>query len=476
MVEKCGDMSDNPACKSFILNLSAELFDTRQAHFIALSTKWLNEFVNKTKVALDTITIFNSLFKGLSVFLNVSDMLVSETWSVFTKSVFHAADLDLTGFLGAIVELMSQSFVLEGQRYAVYYCFDVIVRSPKRTIVARQCQEMIPRLFDAARSETSESVMNLKVSVMEHCIACGYSGGDEVFDYDKLVYTLYFEDDRPNVVASLLKMICLNNPECLRSTLSPFILFASCSEQNNKEFLTIIREEISLHVQVNSSPATFVDFVMSFGVNGSKMQYKPMGCRALLSVVKEMKDEVRKSFSWLVAEICPLLDGRLWPFKENLIDVIALLIPALDAVSDEVLYAIEKQMMRQKSVYRASAFECLLAISKRREVHVDQLVVALDDVMKNGAVIGQKAGVKCVWMVKETDGFKAVVAAVYERLNVVKGDEVGEYCEVVMGLPEHDVPEGFDGSGFAQTVNGLNVEGESVGFVMKKLMERGKKV
>jgi hypothetical protein len=129
--------------------------------------------------------------------------------------------------------------------------------------------------------------------------------------------------------------------------------------------------------------------------------------------------------------------------------------------------------MRQKSVYRASAFECLLVIQKKREIHIDQLslVVALSDVMKNGALIGLKAAVKCMWMVKEMSGFEEVVASLYERLNMVKGDEIGELCEIVLGLPEHNVPASFDGRAFAQTVNGLNGEIASVSAVMNRLTE-----
>jgi hypothetical protein len=195
MVEKCGDISSNTACKSFVLRLAAELFDTRRSALVALSTKWLNDFINKTDSSDHVLQIYTSLLNGLSHFLNTNDMIVSETWPAFAKAVFRACEVDLPLFLQHVMELMTHSFVLEAQRYAIYYSLDAIVRSPQRCVITSKCDELIPVVFNSIHGERSSTVVNLKLSVIQHAISCIYASGDGVFDYDAHICKLYFEDE-----------------------------------------------------------------------------------------------------------------------------------------------------------------------------------------------------------------------------------------------------------------------------------------
>lgn len=61
----------------------------------------------------------------------------------------------------------------------------------------------------------------------------------------------------PEILAQLLKSICLNYPDCLRSSITPLINLASCGEAKSKEFNQIFRDDIVLEVQSNSNPKYF---------------------------------------------------------------------------------------------------------------------------------------------------------------------------------------------------------------------------
>ena len=468
MVTKCGRQI-NQEVQSFILNLSAELFDSRQVHLVALATKWGNQFIQMASRIEDGLGIYHSMFKGLSTILAVPKMLPSETWAGFTKAVFKCADLDLAVFFDEILKMMSTTYVLETQRYAIYYSFDTVVRSPKRVLIADRVSDLLPKLFDAVTNEKAEIVASLMISVVQHSIACVHHGMDDIYPYDDFLLRLYFEDNRADIVATLLKQICTQSPECLRSSITPLILFASCAEQNSKEFSIILRDEIPIRIEINSGPEQFVDFAMKYGVNNEKLAFRPTGCKTLLQVVENMRDEVKLKFLGLIDTICAMLDGRLWPFKECLIDVIRCLVPVLENVSDSLLAMIEKQTMRQKSVFRAAAFRCLLEIHKKRDINIDSLISAMMDAMNNGTVVAQHAAAECASLIIDRPQYQEFIELAYAKLNQAKDEDLPEFARLILDLPEHEIPHGFDPTPFLQKAKNLPIELQSVSQLVSKL-------
>lgn len=467
MVLKCGKQI-NQEVQSFILNLSAELFDSRQAHLVALATTWCHQFIQMASRIEDGLHIYHSMFKGLSTILTVSVMLSSETWSGFTKAVFKCADLDLAIFFDEILKMMTTTYVLETQRYAIYYSFDTVVRSPKRVLISDKVSSLMPKLFDVLTTEKSEIVTGLMVSVVHHSIACIHHGVEEIYNYDDFLYKLYFQDDRPDLVASLLKQICTNSPEFLRSSISPFVLFASCAEQNSKEFSVILRDEIPIKIEINSNPEAFTDFAIKNGVNNEKLAFRPTGCKALFEIVEMMRDEVKVRSLGLIDMICSLLDGRLWPLKEYLIDVIRVLIPVLDTVSDSLLEMIEKQTMRQKSVFRAAAFRCLVEIKKKRDIHIEPLIRAMMDAMKNGTIVAQHAAAGCAFLISEMPQFNEFIELTYAKFNEAKDEDLPEFARLILELPPHEVPSSFDPTQFLQKAQNMPIELQSVSQLVSK--------
>jgi hypothetical protein len=449
MIDKCG-RSLNRQTQAFIFNMSTELFDTRQIHLVLIATKWCGENLQVIGGINTCLQVWKSLFKGIGFYVSVPVLIVSDTWSVFQNACFKACELDLKLFLEMLLVMMRDTYVLDAERFGIQTALDIVLRSPKRHQLFNDVQELIPRLFVETAGERSQPVLQLRISVVYRAVVCLYQAEQFLVNYDESLLALYFTEERPDVVAGFLKQISAQSPECLRKSISPLILFASQSEQHGKEFAIILRDEIALPIQVNASPQGFVDFAWKWGIGAEKLASRPSGCKMLLAVAKVMKDEVKLQFLEMVPAILRILDDRLWPFKENLIDVLTLFVPVIPLVDDDFVRNIERQTKRQKSAYRAASFNCLLAISARRDVNLDLLLESMMDAVQNGTLVAQQAAVNCTKMVMKHPLFQKFVELMYQRIKDTELEHLDDFIGLILKLPDHVLPANFDRPAFIQ--------------------------
>jgi hypothetical protein len=260
---------------------------------------------------------------------------------------------------------------------------------------------------------------------------------------------MYFECDRADLAALFLRQVVANAPECLLKSVSPLVLFGSLGERAGKEFTVILRDEIPLTIEVNASPALFVDFAWTKGVTSEHPPMRPIGCRMLLAIVSTMKNEVRAENIELVGRILEMISGRMWPYKENLIEVLELFVDVLPDITEQFVDVIEKQTARQKSVFRAAAFRCLMKISGKREVHREEIGKQMIDAIMNGTVVAVQAALACLPLLEKADQFRSVIEVTYTRLAAAKSEDFERLCKCILELPPHSVPQSFDLTSFS---------------------------
>lgn len=438
LIQKCGK-NINSELQHFILKLIHDLFETRQLHLLKLSVKWANEFIQIINNQEDSFLIFESLFNGLSTVYNISNMLTTEIWNAYTKSVFKCSDFNIKKFLQIVFNNMNKLIVLDSQRYGIYYAYDTIIRSPERASICDDIENMLPRIFTLINLEKNDTVLSMLFSIIQHSISCYYYTNNEIYDYDQLIIDLYFQSQKPEAAGPILKLI--SNINCLHSSISPFILFASCSENNTKEYNILIRDEIPMEIEINSNPNRFINFCLKYGIESEKTTFRSIGCKALLKIVSKMKiSTIQEVKTYLFNNIINQLEGRLYPFKENLIDILTLLIPNLNELSSDNIDLIQKQCIRQKSIYRASAFLCIIEINKKYQISKDSLVKSMIDALQNGTLVAQKAAFKCSYIIKDLPSFSEFIQVCYDKLNTIEFNDFDEYCSLLLSLPNHKIP------------------------------------
>lgn len=473
----------NKELQNFLINLCAKLLDTRIAHLIVYATKWASLIIPEVSDPKDMIVIYKALFTGLGSTSAIPNMLTGPTWPVFTKAVFRSCELDLHPFLDYLKDQLKTMIVLDSQRYALYYALDSVFRASSRLVIAKDVPNIMPTLFTLISNERSESVVKMIISLITHGLHCILYGKQEVFPYAEYVMKLFFDDQKVEICGSIMKAISRDCAECLTPDVSPFIVFASCydiiteneiksknrkdqeqlteeeldkeKELKSRDFLMIVRDEIPLSIQVNSNPQKFVDFALENGVNSTRAAlYKPIGSRALLKIVKAMGNDTKSKISkYLLDKIVPLLSGRMFPSKECLIDVITELIGSF-TVEQNVVDELKAAAMRQKSIYRASAIDCLrkIIITNSFDVPRNDLLNILIDVMANGALVAQIAAANCAEFVKNEEKFIEFINKTYEKMNSVDLDNVDAFCKLVLNLPPHEIPDLFDKQKFIKLV------------------------
>jgi hypothetical protein len=119
------------------------------------------------------------------------------------------------------------------------------------------------------------------------------------------------------------------------------------------------------------------------------------------------------------------------------------LVPLMPEVSDELVVLMIKQAMREKSVFRAAAFRCLLAMSEKRPLQPEPILDAMIDALTKGAFVAQQAAAGCAKIVKDLPKFADFLDLVYKGLDKVDADGAIPYCKLLLELPEHEVPLGF---------------------------------
>jgi hypothetical protein len=450
MVEKCGQCT-RPATRAFVLGLAADFFAAQQRSLIALATQWCRDAVPLTADADATLALCRTLFQGLAFFPTVTELLTGETWGAYTAALFRAAEFDLARLFGDVRQLLNEHFVLESQRYAVLTALDVVVRSPQRLAIGPALDGVVERLLSAASGEKSQPVVTLLIAVVVRALRCVFGARGTVLDYDEQLCHLYFDCERPDIAALFLRQIVAHAPECLRRSIAPLVLFGSFGEKSGKDFAAVLKDEIALAIEVNAAPELFMEFAWVRGVAAGPLALRPIGCRALLAAVAVMKGDVKRARVALTARIMEVLPGRLWPFKENLIDTVALFVPVMEEISDSVVQVLLQQAARQKSVFRAAAFRCLLAVAARRVVPQGELIEQMIDAVRNGTVVAQQAALACFPLIAESERVAELLSAVYEKLADVKQEDFERFCKCVLELPPHEVPASFDLIAFAIT-------------------------
>jgi hypothetical protein len=438
------EKSLSAAGRTFILNLCSELFDSKQPHLVECATKWSSRFITSADSIVDSLSIFHSLFKGLSFFTSVSAMLVSDAWAAYSSSTFRCAFLNLPVFLDAVYNLIRSTFVLESQRYAVYSALEVILRSSGRSSLFERIETLIPLLFSLVPLEKCTAVLRILPAALTHAIDCVFQGCGEVFPYDSHLFTLYFDEQCTEFAGTFLTYLCANSPNCFLKSLGPFLVLAAANEPAPKgPFAILLRDEIPLSVELNRASGEFVSFALERGVRSEKIAFRPAGSRALFRLFEAMRADIRVRHLGLVQELAEIIPGRLWPNKEQLIDVMTTLLPLMNGVPDEIVAMIVAQAMREKSVYRAAAFRCIRVISELREVPADTILEAMLAAIKGGAFVAQQAAAQCAIIVNSLPRFADFVQAAYEKIEDVGQEDAIAYCKMLLELPQHEVPLGF---------------------------------
>lgn len=470
--------------QNYLISLCAKLFDTRQNHLVVFATKWSNDIIPSISQVNDMIIIYRSLFSGLGSTPSISNMLSGPTWPVFSKSVFRCCELELPPFLDCVKEQIKSMIVLDSQRYGAYYALDSIFRSPSRIVIAKELLTILPSLFHLIASERSDIVVKFLISVIVHGLQCYLYGNEETFPYEDYIMKLFFDDQKVEICGMLMKAISRDCPDYLSSDISPFIVFASCFDVNEKaevkpkkakqqqmddvdeseeelksrEFLVLLRDEISLSVHVNSNPEMFIDFAFNRGILSTQAAfYKPIGARCLLKVISAMSSATKTKLSKsLIDKILPILSTRLFPYKENLIDCITELIGFCD-ITDNLVDEMKKCAMRPKSVFRASAIRCLNKIIRTTEyknIKNSELLDIMIDAVANGTIVAQKAACECADLVKDEPNYNTFLNELYKKMNEIELSNCNEYCVMVLNLPNHEVPSIFDKQKFIKLISG----------------------
>lgn len=488
--------SINPHLQNFLITLCAKLFDTRIPHLIVSATKWTSDIIPSITDPKDMIIIYRALFTGLGATQSIPNMLSGPTWPVFTKSVYRSCELDLHPFLETIDEQIKSMIVLDSQRYAVYYALDSIFRASGRIVIAKDVPKIIPNLFVLISNERSESVVKMLISLITHALQCVLYGTQDTFPYEEYVLKLFFEDQKVEICGLIMKSIARDCADCLTPEISPFIVFASCYDTNaenenrkenstltedeldkekelkSRDFLMLVRDEIPLSIQVNSNPHKFIDFAFDNGINSSKAAlYKPIGSRALLKIVRAMSHDTKVKMSQdLLNKIVPLLSGRLFPFKECLIEVITELVGSF-TVDQKLIDELKAAAMRQKSVYRAASIDCFNKIITTSAFNVskDDLLNIMIDAMENGAIVAQIAAANCAEIVKDNEKFGDFINKTYEKMNTIEFENADAFCKIVLGLPPHEIPSVFNKQKFIKLVTSSKDKPENVEKFLLKL-------
>ncbi|OHS93142.1 hypothetical protein TRFO_40531 [Tritrichomonas foetus] len=456
LVQKLGTQNLSKHLQNTLISLCAQLFDTRQPHLVIVATKWANDVIPSVEMISDMIVIYKALFAGLGATPQISEMLSGPTWPVFSKAVYRCCELELHPFMDFVKDQLRSMIVLDSQRYAAYYALDSIFRAPQRVTIAKDVPQSVPNLFVLVANERNETVVQLIINLITHALQCILYGTQEDFPIDEFVYRLFFEDEKVAICGSIMKSIARQCGDCLTPDLSPFILFASCFEEDSKEFSILIRDEIPLSVQVNSHPQKFIDFAFTRGITASKALYKPIGAKMLVKVVSSMSNETKNKISIeLINKILSVLSGRLFPFKECLIEAISELVGNF-TVTKELVDQLEAFAMRPKSVFRAAAIDCLRKIDSTSSYNINKenLLKIMIDAIVNGATVAQVSAANCASLIKENNekGFQEFILKTYEKMNTVEFENAESFCKMVLSLPEHQIPDLFDKTRFLKLV------------------------
>lgn len=486
--------------QNFLINLCAKLLDTRINHLIVFATKWSSQIIPNITNPKDMVVIYKALFTGLGSTPSIPNMISGPTWPVFTKSVYKSCELDLHPFLEEIKEQLKSMIVLDSQRYALYYALDSVFRASSRLVIAPDIPNIMPNLFSLISNERNDTVVKMIINLITHGLQCILYATQEAFPYYEFVMKLFFEDQKVETCGMIMKEISRDCGDCLTPEISPFIVFASCYDTNaenesknknkkddstitedeldkenelkSRDFLKIVRDEIPLSIQVNSSPQKFIDFAFENGINSTRAAlYKPIGSRALLKIVKAMSNDTKKKVAqYLLEKIVPLLSGRLFPSKECLIDVITELVGCFE-IDQKIIDELKAAAMRQKSSYRASALDCIRKIIQTNsfDVQKNDLLNIMIDVMSNAAVVAQIAAANCADIVKNEEKFGDFITKTYEKMNSVDLDNADAFCKIVLNLPPHDIPSVFDRQKFIKLVASLKDKTENIEKFLSKI-------
>lgn len=441
-VTKIGNNAPESTLKA-LLDLINEVFDSHQPALVLLGAKWCSQLSQQIKTGADALVVFDALFHAISSsasFGTPTQMLASDAWNVLTRVIFKCTELSLSKFFDRILEYLAGSYALESVRYTIFYCLDACVRAQDKLTIAEKLETMLERLFFLASEEKAENVIPIVVSALQHSISTICQAHDDFFDYDHFLIDLYFEKERQDLAALIIKAICQNNPEHLRSSLTPFILLASCGENYAADFAKVIKEELTLKIEVTSRPDVFSKFLMERGLNGNNAM-KSAGAKALKKCFMVMKPETLKSMAKVVDEIAATLDSRLYPGKEELIDCIKLAVPYLDEIPQKLIDLILKQCSRQKSVFRAAAANCIVAM-KKRGIAIDENKFGeqLVAMAKDGTGVALETAADCA----EGEWVQKVADIVYSRVDKADAELLPNLICAIQNLKEHKAPDNFN--------------------------------
>lgn len=334
-------------------------------------------------------------------------------------------------------------------KYAVFKGYDICLDSKRHNTVPimDKVVKEIPRLFEILSSENNRSIYTVIISCV---INSAFIDPSDPYSIKNQLCMLYFDKDRPELVAQMLlprKNINFSNE------LGPLLYFISFEDKAKigetlfEEISQYASEQITKYL-IQNNYQDFIDFYSNILFEKSPLKAKQVAAVALNETISSLSKEILSQQEGLARKILDDMDTTMYKNKEFLLSALSYIVPELrsDQLTD-VIPLVLKQCNRQKSVYRANAAVLIKTLSESNRTLTDEQIEAFHNSLVHMASNGTRIAIETaadVASMFNMEKVQIIADAIYKRSEIPDKDILWGVVNANMRLPPHKLPDGFD--------------------------------